>query len=795
MRKLHKNQLNPRNNQRQISAPFISVFKTVFLIGSLAFSAAKVEALGAKQPFTLAEEIGIGQFGDPGDEGRVGDIMWSPDHMLVAVHVGRGLAARNLVESEIRVYSRESLERYSKDGSPAVQPSPLWVLRFAPYKEGPAVQRLRWCKNSKSFAFLLMQADGTRRLYMADVNTRDIKALSSVGLDVTGYDVPDVHKYVYAASTPAVTMDVSVPSRVLTGISLWDILFENAAPRYADRSSLWVGADGNSSPVIDQRSGKAITLFIAGWSHLALRPDGTQVLTELPVREVPANWPTLYRPPSTMPGYALTAGAQNVDGCCSGGRFVNQYALVDVRSGDRKVLDVGPSGDDSAGWSTSIRPRWSPDGKSVVLPAVFPSSLTGNTSPCTSIYSFFDDSVTCLERLDGTGPLLSGNSGERLEDAFVNSRGTALYATFRTDSGRSKIVAYKRKLGKWIANSFSSADDKIELQVRQTFQSPPVLSVRTSHASVWRTIWDPNPQLISMDIGQVVPFGWTDSAGRKWHGGLYRPSNYIVGKRYPLVIQANSFRDEFRPSGIYPTGFAARQLANAGILVLQARCEGVGAGNLEEGPCQAQGFQSAVEALEHEGLVDPQEIGIVGFSRPCYFVLEALTKSGIRFKAASITSGVNEGYWQYLSMVDIPGPQESVSMNGAEPIGPGLEKWLKNAPTFNMIRSKAALQVVGEGKAEIFGMWEPYALMRYMHRPVDLILMNTYEHVLTQPVMRAISQGGTVDWMRFWLQGYEDPDPSKQAQYSRWRRMRSDEFVGHTIDKPATTTSKYSNHN
>jgi hypothetical protein len=62
--------------------------------------------------------------------------------------------------------------------------------------------------------------------------------------------------------------------------------------------------------------------------------------------------------------------------------------------------------------------------------------------------------------------------------------------------------------------------------------------------------------------------------------------------------------------------------------------------------------------------------------------------------------------------------------------------------------------------------------MRYLHKPVDLILLNDNEHVLSNPAARLVSQGGTVDWMRFWLQDYEDPIPDKAAQYVRWRELR-----------------------
>jgi hypothetical protein len=55
---------------------------------------------------------------------------------------------------------------------------------------------------------------------------------------------------------------------------------------------------------------------------------------------------------------------------------------------------------------------------------------------------------------------------------------------------------------------------------------------------------------------------------------------------------------------------------------------------------------------------------------------------------------------------------------------------------------------------------------------VDLIILNTHEHVLVDPTMRLIAQGGNIDWFRFWLQGYEDSDPAKQAQYVRWRILR-----------------------
>jgi len=82
------------------------------------------------------------------------------------------------------------------------------------------------------------------------------------------------------------------------------------------------------------------------------------------------------------------------------------------------------------------------------------------------------------------------------------------------------------------------------------------------------------------------------------------------------------------------------------------------------------------------------------------------------------------------------------------------------------------LLVVGAGPLGVSYMLQPYAGLRYLKKPVDLIMLNTDEHVLTNPAIRIASQGGSVDWFRFWLQDYEDPDPAKSEQYRRWRDLK-----------------------
>ena len=217
-----------------------------------------------------------------------------------------------------------------------------------------------------------------------------------------------------------------------------------------------------------------------------------------------------------------------------------------------------------------------------------------------------------------------------------------------------------------------------------------------------------------------------------------------------------------------PTAFAARALAAAGIVVLQVAedCPFV---TQEEGSCAVSAYESAVSELVSMGLIDPERIGIIGFSRSCYYVMDTLTTSSLHVKAASITSGLMFDYWQYSFS---PDRGEGDAIVGTAPFGEGLQQWLRRSPGFNLDKIKAPLMVVGQGPDVLLTMWAAYSGLHQLHKPVELVMLNSDEHVLTNPAVRMASQGGSVDWFRFWLQGYEDPDAAKAEKYRRWRELR-----------------------
>ncbi len=164
-----------------------------------------------------------------------------------------------------------------------------------------------------------------------------------------------------------------------------------------------------------------------------------------------------------------------------------------------------------------------------------------------------------------------------------------------------------------------------------------------------------------------------------------------------------------------------------------------------------------------------------GFS----FQVAALTTSSLHYKAASITDGIDAGYFQYIlnagAEINSEVNHEFEGFAGAAPFGEGLQQWLKRSPGFNLDKVRTPLQVVAIGKSSALGilsMWEPYAGLRALNKPVDLIVLREGQHELTNPAERLVSQGGTVDWFRFWLKNEEDFDPAKSGQYARWRELR-----------------------
>ena len=737
-----------------------------------------------KRPFTVADDVALSRFGS-GASWDDDPFVFSPDHRFFAVYTEHGRLDLNRPESILRVYGTKDIVHILKEQPDTKESSPLWEIPMSTYRHGPIVTRMRWLRDSSGVAFLAKTVSGNNQLLLADLRTKVIHQLTGDDQHVISFDIRTQHNFVYTALTPPPKPGPSLrPSAIIgTGKDLFSLMFpeESGSPGNSSRSELWAVVGGRRFKLKEPASGRTLTIYS---EELALSPDGQSLVTVLPLDVVPAEWEKLYPPPPLPWGsFKVRAGPQDLEDP-QGFGLVEEYVLIDLRSGKIQSL-VGAPTAISAAWWASPSVDWSPDEQSVALSGAFvrmPSQETNSISrPCVAVLEIRSHQSTCLESVHGAAEddTLKWHITMRVRFAPGSDNRVTIDSVWPGDQMRS--TAYTRESGGHWRQDTSGPDDRRQqpfaLSIKQSLNDPPVLLATDNSTRVSRVIWDPNPQLRDIAVGEVSVFRWKDPSGHDDVGGLFKPPDYVPGRRYPLVIQTHGFiEDQFIPSGAYPTATAAQELAAHGILVLQVRGEACPFGVPEEAPCIVADYEAAANELIKAGLVDPGKLGMVGFSATVYYVLEELTAGTLHLKAAAITDGNDIGYVQYLLSLapgENPSARQEDAIIGAPPFGEGLTQWLKRSPAFKMDRVETPLQVVTLSNHDgLMYMWEPYATLRYLRKPVDLIIIPDSEHVITNPGERMISQGGTVDWFRFWLEGQEDPDPAKAEQYERWRELR-----------------------
>jgi dipeptidyl aminopeptidase/acylaminoacyl peptidase len=728
-----------------------------------------------QRPFRPTDDVGIALFEYAGIGAPGGVIKYSPNTKYIAVVTERGRLDLNAPEDTIWVFRTEDAQCFVQHPEKAKTPTPLALVQASTGKDGPQIEHVRWLPDSSGIAFTELAKSTCckfHQLFLADVRTGVIRALTPEDQDIGEFDIRSSDRFVYEVNAPELLTPLKSEEPIsvaLTGTSLWNILFPDADqhPSAFNAAGLWAMVNGERRHVLDSKAYQAPL----GLSGLSLSPDGRSVVAILKVKDPPEAIWSRYKAP---PGYEKMKLPLDTSG----------YYLIDLNSGSKKLLVNAPYGMNQD-WSSYLAAAWSEDGQSLLLPSTFfPLDVTDakeisdrETHPYIAVLRLRTG------QLSKVLPLKAGMDKERYavknarfeddETVVVNFDRSYFLpdqppsATFRQDVD-----------GKW--HQGASGEDpllaKLAIKVlkRESIDQPPQLVGEDKGSGASRVIWDPNPQLKDVELGSAQVIDWKGKSGYEWEAGLVKPPHYALGKRYPLVIQTHGFsKGMFLSGGSFTSAFAARALAAQGILVLQMGENSSGIDTPREGLDQVAGFKSAVKELSQRGLIDPARVGVIGFSRTVYHVLTAITTADHLFAAASVTDGVTLGYFEYLFAVDSGFSREADAINGGKPFGAkGLKGWLARSPEFNMDRVRTPLLLLQPGVESTFADWEPYAALRYLKRPVDLIMLQSGSHVMTNPRQRLAAETINVDWFRFWLLGEEDPDPAKADQYARWRELR-----------------------
>jgi dipeptidyl aminopeptidase/acylaminoacyl peptidase len=750
-----------------------------------------------ERTYTVRDSIEMNTLSDPYTLDRDGQAKFSPDGKHFMVVTTRGILQSDQLESCLMVFDTSSISFVKHETTGLSGPlkcvaklaaSPHVGLGTTTYPS--IISEARWSADSKSIFFLGQGQQGDNYLYRVDIRIGKPRQLSPSGYNVILFDCARKAVVYVVSKTSAWSSNlddgpgqtINRDARDVTGIYLPDILFPKRRASEDRNLQVWAN-EGDRRPTMIAPIPRSLN-GNAGLAEvvLSISPDGTKVAILVPVTSVPHQWDS-YEPSEGHEELRIDAENPDTSAISSYPNPLKQYALIDLDKKRMMPLVDAPIGD-ALGYFDSLKAVWSEDGRRLLLTNTFmPIGGTGSEGLDDPLRPCAVASIDLAERT--TRCIVPARRQEigawHLQGVSFGVDSDEVLATFATSQQKPSIERYQDTARGWVGPSnvpdrpiISKNSQKIEVHIHQGLNDPPALWAKSLATGDEVQVWDPNPGLKKISYGEASLYHWKDSSGYDWSGILVKPVGYTKGERYPLVIQTHGFRDwAFVTDGIFPTAMAARPLASAGIAVLQTSRRYDVQGTPQEAGIEAGQFESAVRQLSEDGLIDPKRVGAVGFSSTCFNVESTLILKPMLFRAATIADGVDYSYMQY-HLFSSPGMAAAFEKtNDGKPVGvEGLKKWLMLAPGFRLDEVRTPLRIEGHGEGSPLNEWEIYSSLQLQGKPVDLVYIPDGLHILQKPLERMASQQGNVDWFRFWLQDYQDPDPQKKQQYQRWNSLK-----------------------
>ncbi len=727
--------------------------------------------------FQVRDSIEMAKFVEPA--------LLSPDQRYIATLTERGRVEQNAIEATIWLFDTESVLRKIAQPSHAVV-EPTILVRKSALINGVVIERMAWESHSDSLLFLGSNGGENRQLFRVKLSDHALTALSLPQQDVVDFASTDGH-IVYLAG-PDVNAentwwanDPSAPDIVGAGHSVWETLFPNYGKlqRYMPTEFEVWQSDASPTPVIDSTTGKPMRLLGSfNLRAMALSHDASKVIVMAHVDEVPEAWRAYevpkgldywpYHPTPNGAHVSLTERENEYS-------WPIQYQLIDLKRGTRRPLLDAPAADFQRDLVDELQVSWSSDDRAVAVTGTFlplGSGASGLKRPCgAAIIDFRRSRIDCLLSHDDpkAAPVTEINWEKDRNRLIVRAE---TLTAFQYDGGGR---VWKRAPARPHAERLN-----LQTSVRQDLNTPPALLIKNNRSGKSAVIFDPNPQLKQIALGDVSVYTWKSPQGLSATGGLAKPPGFVPGHRYPLVIQTHGFpADQFFRVGYYSeTANAGRALAGRGMLVLQVKePHGPADGTWQEASQRGtEVYLSAVDQLVAQGLVDPKKVGITGYSRAGGFVAKAITEAPERFAAAAVVNtdpGSQFGYYTYIDY-SFRGSNERIAnfFAGSRPYGAGLQDWVQRAPGFNTDKITAPVFISAGDPQHLLALWSLYAPLRDQNKAVELQYIRNGQHNLTKPSEVLAHQEMLVDWFDFWLNGHEDGSGAKADQYDRWRKLR-----------------------
>ncbi len=675
---------------------------------------------------------------------------YSPDRKKFVMVLKKGNLEQNTNDYSLLLWKTDDIFRTS---------SPEVLLVMSSSSNRAAIENLSWLPDNESIAFLGEHRGELRQVYTFNTRLHKLVRITDHPTNITWFSMTrNAEVLAYSAEAPVQSFfnDDTLRHGVVISTQTFARLVKDTDWNMVSEQ-LFVKSRGHLV-----RRLKTINRFMSesNYGPPTLSPDGKYIVLTTHPAELPEWWQDYTDPEVRQIAEEKIRSGQFY--------FFYRYELIDTHTGQSRVLIDAPTGV----YGTEL--AWLPDSHSVVISNVYLPLVgaTGDERKARQANTY----VVEVKIPDGEVTKIARNTDEDLILRDWNAETSLL----DMEGGRKKPKLgpkmYFEKRGEvWQKVEKGQEEAWPEIVVEEDTNTPPKIFASDSKAHSKAILLDLNPQFSKLKFVKVDEIKWKGSDGHDVNGGLYYPADYIAGRKYPLVIQTHGWRaGVFLIDGIFHSAFAAQALAGNDIMVLQAN-EGFDDLNTpKEVEREVSTFEGAIDYLDQRGLIDRNRVGIIGFSRTCFFVKYALTHSTYHFAAASIEDGIEASYFQYVtSASSLPYTARAYpSYNGGPPFGENLKSWLERSPGFNLDKVLTPVRLVETSGEKLFEDWEWYVGLSQLGKPVEMVMMQDGAHPVVKPWDRMISQQGNVDWFLFWLKGEEDPDLTKAAQNARWRELR-----------------------
>lgn len=299
-----------------------------------------------------------------------------------------------------------------------------------------------------------------------------------------------------------------------------------------------------------------------------------------------------------------------------------------------------------------------------------------------------------------------------------------------------------------------------------------------------RVFFDPNPEFRNLRLGTVQRIAWRNSKGSEQFFDMVLPPDHRPGQKHPLIVVQYETRGFLR--GGTDDEYPIQLFAANGFAVLSFQFPpNVG---IEQGGKN----WDEVNRLDHTnwalrrnvqyvlekdiglaasmGVIDTTRMGITGLSEGANMTQFALVNSHL-FAVAAM-SGCCEEATSLLSLSGPAGADYMRHLGYPSLTQPSETFWGPYSIRVNARKIRTPLLIQAADREYLLAT-ETYETLRESGVPVEMYVFPDEFHEKWQPRHRLAIYSRNLDWFRFWLDGYVDPDPSKTIQYKRWQGLRA----------------------